>query len=111
MDRRRARATSSPGRYQGGTCLGEAMLHGTGAVAAAAEPDTTVVLMEDGLPEPPHGALRVAPVGVREALPLAVAKAHAQAFADIALLDANYLRVPDAELARQAKARAVGDPA
>ena len=90
------------GCYRNGVCLSEAMLHGPVALAGVQAPDV-VVVMEDGLPAPPHSAIRVTPVGVRQALPLAIAKAQASQFADIALLDANYLRVPDAELARQAK--------
>ena len=90
------------GRYRSGICLGEAMLHGADAVASVS-PSEVVIVMEDKLPEPPHGALRVAPVSVREALPLAIHAAQAKQFADTALLDANYLRVPDAELARQAR--------
>ncbi len=84
-----------------GICLREAMLHGADALRGVH--GSEVVVMEDGLPEPPQGVLHVPPVGVREALPLAVAKAQAEQFADTALLDANYLRVPDAELSRQAK--------
>lgn len=95
------------GYYHGGVCLREIMLHGSDAVAAVHAGDT-VVVMEDKLPEPPNGAVRVPPVGVREALPLAVAKAHAGQFADTALLDANYLRVPDAELSRRARVAASG---
>ena len=98
------------GHYRDGVCLGEVMLHGTDALAGVHASDV-VVVMEDGLPEPPQGALRVPAVGLREALPLAVSKARAQQFADIALLDANYLRVPDAELARHAKLLAAASEA
>lgn len=95
------------GRYRGGVCLGESMLHGADALAAL-HPSDTVVMMEDGVAEP-HRGVRVPPVGFREALPLAIAKAQAGLFADTALLDANYLRVPDAELARRAKALAAAN--
>ena len=91
------------GHYRDGVCLGEAMLHGADAIANVHAAEVAIV-MEDNLPEARQGALRVAPVSFREALPLAVAKARAKQFADAALLDANYLRVPDAELVRQTKA-------
>lgn len=62
-----------------------------------------VVLMEDRLATLLPSATRVAPVGVRQALPLALDHLRQQTFADTALLNANYLRVPDAELALQAR--------
>jgi tRNA threonylcarbamoyladenosine biosynthesis protein TsaB len=98
------------GHYRDGVCLSEAMLHGPEALLGVHASDI-VVVMEEGLPEPPYGALRVPAVGVHEALPLAVAKAQAKQFADTALLDANYLRVPDAELARLAKLLAAASEA
>ena len=69
------------------------MAHGTAALDAVRDGDS-VVVMEDALPGPPEGTVRVPAVGVREALPLALAEARARHFADTALLDANYLRVP-----------------
>jgi tRNA threonylcarbamoyladenosine biosynthesis protein TsaB len=98
------------GHYRDGVCRSEAMLHGLDALAGVHAPDI-VVVMEEGLPKPPQGVLRVPAVGVHEALPLAVAKARAGQFADTALLDANYLRVPDAELARLAKVLAAASEA
>ena len=81
--------------------------------AAISSPDTIeiVIVMEDNLAEVPRGTIRVAPVGVREALPLAMAMVQANQFADIALLDANYLRVPDAELALRARTLALANAA
>jgi tRNA threonylcarbamoyladenosine biosynthesis protein TsaB len=98
------------GHYRDGVCLGETMLHGTDAIAGV-KASEMVIVMEDNLPELRHGALRVAPVSFREALPLAVLKAGAKQFADVALLDANYLRVPDAELAQRARAIAAATEA
>ena len=74
-------------------------------VAAALEcaRDRQVVVMEDRLATLLPSALRVAPVGVLQALPLALDHLRQQTFADTALLNANYLRVPDAELALQAR--------
>ena len=77
------------------------MLPGTAAVAGTG--DGPVVVMEDRLAELLPRALRVSPVGVREALPIALRKFLAGEFADTALLDANYLRVPGAELALRAR--------
>jgi len=88
------------GRYaEDGTGV-EQMLHGVDAVAAASG---RVVVVEEKLLELMPSAELVEAVGVREALPLAVAKSERGAFADVALLDANYLRVPDAELALRAR--------
>jgi tRNA threonylcarbamoyladenosine biosynthesis protein TsaB len=87
------------GRYLGGVSLGEAMLTGedAGNKRVAGE---FLVVMEESLALRADGSVLVPPVGVREAVPLFVADVRAQRFADIARLDANYLRVPDAELAR-----------
>ena len=91
------------GRYVDGACVEESMAREADAVAALqARAASRVVLMEDRLAALVPSAVRVPPVGVREALPLAVARASTQKFADVALLDANYLRIPDAELARRA---------
>ncbi len=87
------------GQYVDGVCRGEWMATGADAVESltAGEP---LVVMEEALATRAAGARLVPAVGVREALALLVRRVHAQDFADIALLDANYLRVPDAELAR-----------
>ncbi|WP_052200749.1 tRNA (adenosine(37)-N6)-threonylcarbamoyltransferase complex dimerization subunit type 1 TsaB [Terriglobus sp. TAA 43] len=89
------------GRYRGSVCEEEVMLPGAAAVARVG--DAPVVVMEDRLAELLSRALRVSPVGVREALGIALRKYVAGEFADTALLDANYLRVPDAELALRAR--------
>ena len=86
------------GRYRDGACLGEAMVTDETALAEATA--GTVVVMEDRLADLWPDAIRVQPVGPRQALPLAAARLRAQAFADTAVLDANYLRIPDAELHR-----------
>ena len=98
------------GRFLNGVCLGENMLHGSDALAAI-EDSGIVIVMEDNLSQLPQHALRVAPVNVCEALPLAIAMAQAKQFADTALLDANYLRVPDAELALKARSLAAAGAA
>jgi tRNA threonylcarbamoyladenosine biosynthesis protein TsaB len=89
------------GRYRGAVCEEEVMLPGAAAVAGAG--DGPVVVMEDRLAELLPQAMRVRPVGVREALVIALRRFLAREFADTALLDANYLRVPDAELALRAR--------
>ena len=98
------------GHYRDGVCLGETMLRGADALASVG-PAEIVIVMEANLAEVPRGTIRVAPVGVREALPLAMAMVQANQFADIALLDANYLRVPDAELALRARTLALANAA
>ncbi|MGI4759019.1 MAG: tRNA (adenosine(37)-N6)-threonylcarbamoyltransferase complex dimerization subunit type 1 TsaB [Janthinobacterium lividum] len=85
-----------------GEVMQEQMVHGADAVNAL-QPGDSVVVMEERLSELYPASETVPEVGVAEALPLAVAAARAGLFADVALLDANYLRVPDAELARQAR--------
>jgi tRNA threonylcarbamoyladenosine biosynthesis protein TsaB len=87
------------GRYAGRVSLYEAMLTGMDA-AGRRVVDETLVVMEEALAERAVGAILVPSVGVREAVPLFVDRVGGGAFADTALLDANYLRVPDAELAR-----------
>lgn len=87
------------GRYRDGAMLRETMLHGDDAQAAL-QPEDVVVVLEDSVAARVPHALRAVAAGAQEALPLAALAAARGAFADIALLDANYLRVPDAELAR-----------
>jgi tRNA threonylcarbamoyladenosine biosynthesis protein TsaB len=89
------------GRYRGAECLGEVMLPGAAALESVG--DEPVVVMEERLAALLPGAVVVEPVGVREALGPALRKFVAGEFADVALLDANYLRVPDAELALRAR--------
>jgi tRNA threonylcarbamoyladenosine biosynthesis protein TsaB len=86
------------GCYHDGVCSSEAMITGETALAQAA--GETVIVMESRLAVLKPDALLVPPVGVRQALALAAKLLHDAAFADTALLDANYLRVPDAELHR-----------
>jgi tRNA threonylcarbamoyladenosine biosynthesis protein TsaB len=87
------------GRYQGGICTGEAMLTGADALAGR-EAGVPVAVMEDVVAAMAPDAVVVARVGVADAVPLLAGKVICGDFADISLLDANYLRVPDAELAR-----------
>jgi len=89
------------GRYRGAECLGEVMLPGAAAVAGVQ--DEPVVVMEERLSALLPNAVVVSPVGVVAALGPALRKFVAGEFADVALLDANYLRVPDAELALRAR--------
>ncbi|MEK6396888.1 MAG: tRNA (adenosine(37)-N6)-threonylcarbamoyltransferase complex dimerization subunit type 1 TsaB [Terriglobus sp.] len=89
------------GRYRGTECLGEVMLPGTAAVAGVN--DEPVVVMEERVAALLPQAVVVPPVGVVEAMGPALRKFIAGEFADVALLDANYLRVPDAELALRAR--------
>ncbi len=87
------------GRYSAGVCLDERMLPGVAAVEAAGE---NVLVMEERLAALLPGAILVQPVSVRQALPLVAELARKGQFADAALLEANYLRVPDAQLALEA---------
>lgn len=89
------------GRYRGTECLGEVMLPGAAAVAGVG--DEPVVVMEERVAALLPTAVVVPPVGVVEAMGPALRKFLAGQFADVALLDANYLRVPDAELALRAR--------
>jgi tRNA threonylcarbamoyladenosine biosynthesis protein TsaB len=89
------------GRYRGAECLGEVMLPGAAALEGVG--DEPVVVMEERLAALLPGAVVVPPVGVVEAMGPALRKFVAGEFADVALLDANYLRVPDAELALRAR--------
>ena len=94
------------GRYENGVCFGEQMMPSERA-AAAFTADTALVVMEEHLAcLGPAGRL-VHPVGVREVLPMAVSRAQSGDFADPVTLDANYLRVPDAEIARLARERSM----
>lgn len=89
------------GRYRQGECLSEAMVHGAGALANLSGAEA--VLAMEGLPAGLHPALQYVPEpDLHAVLPLAAHAMQAGMFADAALLDANYLRVPDAELHRQA---------
>lgn len=90
------------GRYLDGAVLGESMVPGWAALEGAGE--DAVVVMEERTATLLPRAERVEPVGVRESIPLAVERWRAGEVADTALLEANYLRVPDAELALKAKA-------
>ena len=90
------------GTYHDSVCLDESMIGGQDAAAACAA-GQQVVVMEEGLLRLYPAALLVAPVGVRQALPLAAAVDAAGQYADAALLDANYLRVPDAQIALAAR--------
>ena len=90
------------GRYVDGACVAETMMAGEDAAAELGE-GSVAVCMEDSLTRLYPGLRLVAAGGVRKAVPLAAAAAIRGDFADTALLDANYLRVPDAALALQAR--------
>lgn len=79
----------------------EQMLPMAAAIEAAA--NQQVIVMEDRLAAAIPTVLKVDPVGAAQALPLALEAFHRREFADAALLEANYLRVPDAELALRAR--------
>lgn len=87
------------GTYTDGLMQSETMLPGPAALEGAAN----VIVMEARLAELLPPARRVPPVGVAQALPLALKHPRGQ---DPASVDANYLRVPDAELAFRARAAA-----
>ncbi len=87
------------GRYRAGVCLDERLMRG-GEATHAVPPSEPVIIMEEQLARFYPAAVLVPAVGIRDALPLAVVKLGARMFSDVALMDANYLRVPDAELAR-----------
>jgi tRNA threonylcarbamoyladenosine biosynthesis protein TsaB len=86
------------GCYRAGIMEQESMMTGEDALAGIA--DSTVVVMEDRLAALLPQAVQVPPTGVRQALPLAAALLRSGSTADTALIDANYLRIPDAELHR-----------
>ena len=91
------------GRYRQGECLSEVMMHGADAIANVS--DAEPVLAMEGLTAGLHPAIQYVPEhDLHAVLPLAVHAVQAGTFADVALLDANYLRVPDAELHRRAAA-------
>lgn len=84
------------GEYRSDVCVRELMMHRADAVARGGR----VVVGEESLRD--AGEWIGAPT-VRNLVELAVKDVVAGKFADAALLDANYLRVPDAELALRAK--------
>lgn len=86
------------GEYSGDVCVREEMMHRVDAEADGE--GRKVVVGEEVL----RGAGEwVGAPTLRNLVELAVKDAVAGRFADTALLDANYLRVPDAELALQAR--------
>lgn len=95
------------GQYQGGVCLREDLVQGVAAVRKLSENSVAVVAEERLLALSPWLRL-VNHVGAAQMLPLVAAAVRASVYADIALLDANYLRTPDAELARLAQAATAG---
>ena len=87
------------GVYVGHRCVREALSTGE-EVAAAATRSVSVVVCEGKVAE---ALEEMRPVVVREpaavdALPFAVERVQAQAFDDVATVDANYLRRTDAEI-------------
>lgn len=95
------------GRYHNGVCAGESMVHGADAVRDLPEGSGAVVAEERLLTLSPRLRL-VRDLGVAQALPLAASAAQLRSYSDVALLDANYLRVPDAELSRRTRDVAAG---
>lgn len=91
------------GRYRDGRCVEEAMLPGSVALAELPE-SGAVVVEEELLTLSPR--LQLVRAGLTQVLPLAMRTFQAGETIDAAQADANYLRVPDAELARQARTRA-----
>ncbi len=80
----------------------EAMLPREAAITAAA--NTTLILEDPALAPPNHPHLVPTSEALqRAAAILALRLFHTKTFADTALLDANYLRVPDAETALRAR--------
>lgn len=87
----------------------ETMLPREAAITAAA--NTTLVLEDPTLAPPYHPHLVPTPEALQQAAAtLALHLFHAKTFADTALLDANYLRVPDAETALRARQTAAANP-
>ena len=94
------------GEYRNGENLGETLLSGAEAAAAARKPGAGVLVYEASSIEAAHpsGSLTAsAPVYVRppdaaDALGFALDRLRAGSFEDIESLDANYLRRSDAEL-------------
>ncbi len=91
------------GRYRNGRCVDETMLRAEDALAGMSAAGA-VVMEEALLTLSPQ--LRLVPAGLAEALPLLLHKLREGESVDAAQVFANYLRVPDAELARQARLRA-----
>jgi|GEM_PF-731485 len=89
------------GRYQNGTRLFEGMLSGPAAVAQAGE--DPVVIIEPRLLDLLDRAVYQPSTGLRSWLPLAAKRLLAAHFNDPATTDANYLRIPDAELALRSR--------
>ena len=94
------------GLYRQGVCLREQMLHQEDAFAAVGEGEL-VLVAENSLHTAFPSAMLLPMPGVQEAVRLADESRRLRLFADVALLDANYLRVPDAELARLSKQETV----
>lgn len=86
------------GRYAPSGCLEETMLPASDALAEL--PDSGAVVVEpELLALSPRLRLLSSP-SAAEVLPLIMQTVRSGEFADAAMCDANYLRVPDAELAR-----------
>ncbi len=82
-------------------CLGEQMLTRSAAMHSAQGP---ILIVEPSLADVQEGTLLVSPAQLQRATcALAVSLFHAAEFVDPVLVDANYLRVPDAELALRAR--------
>lgn len=96
------------GRYRQGQCISEAMMRGPGAVSGVVSGDA-IVAMEAGFTALHPDVQLVAEPDISRVLPLASAAVFSLTFADAALLDANYLRIPDAELHRRSAAKATSD--
>ena len=92
------------GRYSDGRCLDEAMLRASDALAELPA-GGAVVAEEELLALSPR--LRLVPAGLVEALPLVVRRLQDGEAIDAGQVAANYLRVPDAELAQQARTAAL----
>ena len=90
------------GEFCDGRVISEQMLYRADALAAV-DAEDTVVFAEDALEGLSPAARRIPMPGLREMLKLTLRSIEAGAYADTSLLDAHYLRVPDAELALRAK--------
>ncbi len=91
------------GRYRDGRCLEEPMLRTEDALADLSEAGAVVT---EGALLTLSPQLRLVRAGLAEALPLLLRKLREDESVDAAQVFANYLRVPDAELALQARLRA-----
>jgi len=89
------------GTYRDGACVSEAMAHAAD-LEALFHDGAMVVVAETALASRFPQAQSVEPLVIEDASAIAAAKLEVGAFSDVALLDANYLRVPDAELALRA---------